>query len=38
MAEVAGLAIAGNVIQFFELGIKLFKEGRQLYRRVRGSP
>lgn len=37
MAEVAGLAIAGNIIQFVELGIKLFTEGRQLYRSAEGA-
>src|SRR4051812_45151729 len=37
MAEVAGLAIAGNIVQFVDLGIKLFTEGRQLYRSAEGA-
>lgn len=37
MAEAAGLAIAGNIIQFVDLGIKLFKGGRQLYRSTEGA-
>ncbi|KAK5049488.1 hypothetical protein LTR84_004417 [Exophiala bonariae] len=36
MAEVAGLALAGNIIQFVDFAIKLFKEGQELYSSAEG--
>lgn len=37
MAEIAALGLAGNIVQFVDFGIKLFREGRELYRSAEGA-
>jgi hypothetical protein len=37
MAELAALGLASNVVQFVDFGIKLFRDGKELYESAQGS-
>jgi len=37
MAELAAIGLAGNIIQFVDFSIKLFRDGREIYRSAQGS-
>jgi len=37
MAEFAALALAGNIVQFIEFSVKLFREGKKTYESSQGS-
>jgi hypothetical protein len=37
MAELAALGLAGNIVQFVDFGIKLFRHGKELYKSAEGG-
>jgi nucleotidyltransferase/DNA polymerase involved in DNA repair len=37
MAELAALGLAGNIITFIDFGVKLFREGQQIYASASGT-
>lgn len=37
MAELVALGLAGNIVQFVDFGIKLFRDGRELYTSLQGN-
>jgi len=37
MAEIAAIGLAGNIVQFVDFAVKLFREGREVYRSAEGA-